>query len=73
MAEKRDFYEKHGAEEYYIYDPDRFRLTSWIRSGERLIAIANMEGWVSPLLGIQFSQSNRDLEIYTPDGQRFLS
>ena len=32
-----------------------------------------MEGWVSPLLGIQFSQSNRDLEIYTPDGQRFLS
>ena len=73
MAEKRDFYEKHGAEEYYIHDPDRFRLTGWIRSGERLIAIANMEGWVSPLLGIQFSQSNRDLEIYTPDGQRFLS
>ena len=73
MAEKRDFYEKYGVEEYYIYDPDRFRLTGWIRSGERLIAIANMEGWVSPLLGIQFSQSNRDLEIYTPDGQRFLS
>ena len=60
MAEKRDFYEKHGAEEYYIYDPDRFRLTGWIRSGERLIAIANMEGWVGPLLGIQSSQSNRD-------------
>ena len=28
---------------------------------------------MGPLLGIQFSQSNRDLEIYTPDGQRFLS
>ena len=67
------FYEKYGVEEYYIYHPDRFRLTGWIRSGERLIAIANMEGWVSLLLGIQFSQSNRDLEIYTPDGQRFLS
>ncbi len=73
MAEKRDFYEKYGVEEYYIYDPDRLRLTGWIRSGEQLIAIANMEGWVSPLLGIRFSQSNRDLEIYTPDGQRFLS
>ena len=71
MAEKRDFYEKYGVEEYYIYDPDRFRLTGWIRSRERLIAIANMEGWVSLLLGIQFSQSNRDLEIYNPDGQRF--
>ena len=46
MAEKRDFYEKCGVEEYYIYDPDRFRLTGWIRSGERLIAIANMEGWM---------------------------
>ena len=73
MAEKRDFYEKYGVEEYYIYDSDRFLLSGWIRSGERLIAIANMEGWASPLLGIQFSQSNRDLEIYTPDGQRFVS
>ena len=73
MAEKRDFYEKYGVEEYYIYDPNRLRLTGWIRSGERLIAIANMEGWVSPLLRIRFSQSTRDLEIYTPDGQRFLS
>ena len=73
MAEKRDFYEKYGVEEYYIYDSDRFLLSGWIRSGERLIAIANTEGWASPLLGIQFSQSNRDLEIYTPDGQRFVS
>ena len=67
------FYEKYGVGEYYIYDPDRFRLAGWICSGERLIAIAHMEDWVSLLLGIQFSQSNRDLEIYTPDGQRFLS
>ena len=73
MAEKQDFYEKYGVEEYYIYDPDRFRLMGWIRRGERLIAIANMEGWVGLLLEIQSSQSNRDLEIYTPDGQRFLS
>ncbi len=73
MAEKRDFYEKYGVEEYYVYDPERFRLTGWIRSGEQLIAIANMEGWVSPLLKIRFTQVNGDLEIYRPDGRRFLS
>ena len=73
MAEKREFYQKYGVEEYYIYDPDRFRLTGWIRSGDRLIAIANMEGWVSPLLGVRFTQANGDLEIYRPDNRRFLS
>jgi len=23
MADKRAFYEEHGVEEYYVYDPDR--------------------------------------------------
>ena len=73
MAEKREFYQKYSVEEYYIYNPDRFRLTGWIRSGDRLIAIANMEGWVSPLLGVRFTQANGDLEIYRPDNRRFLS
>ena len=73
MAEKREFYQKYGVEEYYIYDPDRFRLTGWIRSGDKLIASANMEGWVSPLLSIRFTQVNGDLEIYRSDDRRFLS
>jgi Uma2 family endonuclease len=73
MATKRLFYETHGIDEFYIYDPDRFRLTGWIRQGTGLMAIANMEGWVSPLLGIRFTQANGDLEIYRPDGRRFLS
>jgi Uma2 family endonuclease len=73
MATKRLFYETHGIDEFYIYDPDRFWLTGWIRQGSGLMAIANMEGWVSPLLGIRFTQANGDLEIYRPDGRRFLS
>ena len=32
-----------------------------------------METWVSPRLGIRFTQVNGDLEIYGLDGQRFLS
>jgi Uma2 family endonuclease len=73
MASKRDFYEKYGVEEYYVYDPDRFRLSGWIRQAEQLVPIASMENWVSPRLGIRFTQVNGDLEIYRSDGRRFLS
>ena len=73
MGLKRVFYETYGVEEFYIYDPDRLRLTGWVRQGGELMAIANMEGWVSPRLGIRFSQAKGDLEVYRPDGQRFLS
>ncbi len=73
MAAKRDFYETYGVEEYYVYDPDWLKLSGWIRQGDQLMPIAAMENWVSPLLGIRFSQANGDLEIYRSDGQRFLS
>jgi hypothetical protein len=32
-----------------------------------------MAGWVSPRLGIRFELSSADLEIYRPDGQKFLT
>jgi Uma2 family endonuclease len=73
MALKRSFYERHGVQEYYVYDPDRLRLSGFTHQGGQLIAIAAMEGWVSPLLGIRFTRQNGDLEIYRPDGRRFLS
>jgi Uma2 family endonuclease len=73
MQDKRSFYELHGVDEFYIYDPDRFRLSGYIRQGGKLLSIANMEGWVSPSLEIRFTKINGELEIYRPDGRRFLS
>ena len=73
MVTKRQFYQRHRVEEYYVYDPERLRLTGWVRQGETLTAIAVMENWVSPRLGIRFTQQNGDLEIYRHDGRRFLS
>ena len=35
MRGKLNFYETYGVEEYYIYDPDRFRLRGYLR-GRRL-------------------------------------
>jgi len=73
MVEKLRFYERYGVEEYYIYDPDGIELTGLTRSGEELVVISQMSGWVSPRLGIRFNLSDDELQLYRPDGQPFLS
>ncbi|MEQ9368063.1 MAG: Uma2 family endonuclease [Coleofasciculus chthonoplastes F3-SA18-01] len=73
MAEKLLFYQRYGVEEYYIYDPDDIELTGLLRSGEWLEPIEDMNGWVSPRLGIRFELTPDTLVIYRPDGQRFLT
>ena len=73
MISKYKFYERYGVEEYYLYDPDKSELTGWLRSGDELAEIEQMVGWVSPRLGIRFELSDGELEIYRPDGHRFLT
>ncbi|WP_165234025.1 Uma2 family endonuclease [Aquisphaera insulae] len=73
MARKRDAYERFGVEEYYVYDPDDDILTGWLRRGDRLVAIPDTEGWVSPRLGIRFDTTTHPMTIYGPDGKRFLT
>jgi Uma2 family endonuclease len=73
MEEKRKFYEIHGVEEYYSFDPDRLLLKGWMRADDRLLPIPEMHGWISPRLQIRFAQVNGELEIYRPDGRKFLT
>jgi Uma2 family endonuclease len=75
MARKRRFYERHGVEEYYMYDPDANWFEGWVRTNDRLVAIPDddLAGWVSPRLGIRFELEEGDLVIYRPDGERFLT
>ncbi|OCR00250.1 hypothetical protein BCD67_24915 [Oscillatoriales cyanobacterium USR001] len=73
MMDKLLFYQRYGVQEYYIYDPDDIELVGSIRSGDWLESIPEMNGWVSPLLGIRFQLTENDLEIYRPDGRKFLS
>lgn len=72
MEDKLEFYQLHGIEEYYLYDPDRIELKGWIRQGAILTRIPEMNGWTSPRLGIEF-RLERELVIYRPDGRPFLS
>jgi hypothetical protein len=73
MAKKFAFYQCHGVEEYYSYDPDKNLLKGWLRQGDRLMAIEQMEGWVSPRLASRFETVTGMLELYGPDGKRFGS
>lgn len=73
MLNKLRFYERYGVEEYYMYDPDHEDLAGWLRSGEELREIETITDWVSPRLGIRFELSDQGLEIYRPDGQKFVT
>jgi hypothetical protein len=73
MMRKFRFYERYGAEEYYLYDPDTGELSGWQRQGETLEDIERMEGWVSPRLGVRFELDRRELQLYRPDGERFAT
>ena len=72
MQIKFDFYQQHGIEEYYLYDPKKNRLQGWLRKGEKLEEITTMEGWKSPCLEIRFSTSEGDLVLFHPNGDRFV-
>jgi Uma2 family endonuclease len=71
MAKKLEFYEQYGVEEYYIYDPQLNELSGYQRVGNRLRVIEEMNGWVSPRLGIRFELTDDELLVYYPNGERF--
>jgi Uma2 family endonuclease len=73
MLRKLEFYEQYGVEEYYQYDPDRLKLKGWVRRETVLHPIEQMNGWISPRLGVEFRFENGEFSLYRPDGERFLS
>jgi Uma2 family endonuclease len=72
MTAKFEFYNRHGVEEYYIYDPDKVDFTGWLRQDGVLQGIVDIAGWVSPRLGVRFELGD-ELEIYTPSNELFRS
>ncbi|MGB3240792.1 MAG: Uma2 family endonuclease [Geitlerinemataceae cyanobacterium] len=73
MNRKLAFYNRYGVEEYYLYDPQDNELSGWQRIEGFLEVIETILGWVSPRLGVRFELGEEGLEIYRPDGQKFLS
>jgi Uma2 family endonuclease len=74
MQKKFGFYEKHGAEEYYIIYPEfPAHVDGWRCEAGRFVEIEPIDGWVSPRLGIRFSVRSDQIALYRPDGSPFLS
>ena len=73
MEQKLFFYQRYGVEEYYLYDPDSHNFQGWLRREGRLSSISEIKGWVSPRLKIRFELREDELEIYSLDGQKFLT
>ncbi|MEG4171129.1 MULTISPECIES: Uma2 family endonuclease [unclassified Microcoleus] len=73
MMQKFQFYERYGVEEYYLYDPEKLELIGWLRVEGKLEQIEQMDGWVSPRLGVRFQLSETRLEMFGPSGEPFMS
>jgi Uma2 family endonuclease len=75
MVEKWRFYERHGVEEYYLYNPHNNEFAGWQRSSpsEALEQIDATAGWTSPRLGVRFDVSGSELVLYRPNGEPFKS
>jgi Uma2 family endonuclease len=72
MVRKSLFYERYGVEEYYVYDPDDVELVGWQRHDDRFTDIPDMQGWVSPRLGVRFEVQGGQLKLFGPDGRPFV-
>jgi Uma2 family endonuclease len=73
MGKKQIFYDHYGVSEYYLYDPDNNEFLGLIRIEGRLQEVPNLTEWISPSLGIRFQLTAKELEIYRPNGDKFLS
>jgi Uma2 family endonuclease len=73
MERKLLFYDRHGVEEYYLYDPDTQDLRGWQRIEGYLDIIEPVANWTSPRLQIRFDCSGEALQLFHPDGSKFLS
>lgn len=73
MYKKLRFYERYGVEEYYVIDPENQSLLVMLRQGDQLIDVPEVDGFVSPLLGVRFAHEGEELVVYRPDGIRFQS
>lgn len=74
MEKKRLWYEKYGAEEFYLIYPFKPPMAQgWWRSEGKLMPIPESNEFVSPRLGVRFHFTNDAVALYGPDGKSFRS
>ncbi len=71
LAEKFEFFDFYGVEEYYVYDPDEGTLAGWLRKAGKLAVTHDMNGWVSPRLKVRFELRDGELSLFGPNSKKF--
>jgi len=73
LLRKLRFYEQRGVEECYYLDPAVGSASGWWREreGAALVEVAEMNGYVSPRLGIRFQVEGERLSLQHSDGEPF--
>ena len=70
MRDKFAFYEKHGAEEYYILYPEfPVHAEAFRRDDTTLARVADVNGYVSPRTGLRFALETGQLTVFGRDGR----
>jgi Uma2 family endonuclease len=72
MIDKLLFYDSHGVEEYYVYDPEKNTLDIYRRGRAALVLVRDIVGYVSRRMGIRFEMTTPEMTVYRPNGERFL-
>ena len=73
LTKRFQFCDRYGVEEYYFYNPQTLELGGWLRIDGEFELIEQMDGWVSPRLGVRFQLSESGLEMFGPSGESFVS
>jgi Uma2 family endonuclease len=73
MDDKQVFYEEHGVEEYYDYNPETNYLRAFVRKGDVFVRVRNFQEFVSPRLGLRFEMTEPEMTVYHAGGERLLT
>jgi hypothetical protein len=73
MDAKLVFYDEHGVEEYYSYNPDTDELKAWIRGQATLVRAWFQDSFTSPRLGIRFDLTGPEMRVFQSNGDPFLT
>jgi Uma2 family endonuclease len=75
MGDKQKFYEKYGVLEMYYYDPERKDFWGYVRQkadDECQLITPLYLPWTSPILQIRFELFEDGLDVFYPNGERFM-
>ena len=71
MTRKRLFYDQHGVDEYWVYEPRDGTFEVWVREAGHLVEARNpAAGWVSPATGVHVRVEGIELIVHDSDGMR---